>query len=67
LPERLASQNRALRIVELAEARVEPGGEGVGLQQAQAKAVDRRDPGAVELAGEVVATSFGERGANARA
>ena len=43
------------RVVELAEARVEPDGERVRLQQPVAEAVDRRDPGTVELAGEVVA------------
>ena len=67
LPERLAPEHRALRVVELAEARIEPGGERIGLQEPQAEAVDGRDPGAVELAREVVAPALGERGADARA
>src|SRR5581483_7378056 len=37
--ERLAAEHRRLRVVQLAEARVEAGGEGVGLQQPQAEAV----------------------------
>src|SRR6185437_2293709 len=37
--------------------RVEPGRERIRLQQPEAEAVDRRDPGAVELAREVVAAS----------
>src|SRR5581483_4779464 len=67
VPERLAPEDGALRLVELAEARIEPGGEGIRLQQPQAEAVDRRDPGAVELAREVVAPALGERSADARA
>src|SRR5581483_3269773 len=67
VPERLAPEDGALRLVELAEARSEPGGEGIRLQQAEAEAVDRRDPGAVELAREVVAPALGERSADARA
>ncbi len=51
--ERLLADHHALRVVELTEARVEPGCERVSLQQAKAEAVDGRDPRAVELAGEV--------------
>src|SRR5262249_55435257 len=52
--ERLAAEHAALTVVENAEARVDPGGERVRLQQAVAEAVDGRDPGAVEPALEVV-------------
>ena len=52
--EGLGAQHRRLRLVELAEARVEPGLERVRLQQPVAEAVDGRDPGAVELARKVV-------------
>ncbi len=67
LLERLTAQHRALRIVELAEARVEPCRERIALQQPQAEAVDRRDPRAVELTGEILAPALRERSANARA
>ena len=46
-------EHARLVVVEHAEARVEPGRERVRPQQAVAEAVDGRDPGAVELAGEV--------------
>ncbi len=55
LAEGLASQDAALAVVEHAEARVDPGCERVGLQEPVAEAVDRRDPGSVEISGEVVA------------
>src|SRR5207247_75918 len=45
----------------------EAGGEGVRLQQPQAEAVDRRDPGAVELAGEIGPTALVQRRADAGA
>ena len=48
--ERLAAQHRAMLLVELVEARVDPDLEGVGAEQPGAEAVNRRDPGAVELA-----------------
>src|SRR5919198_1176999 len=51
--ERLAAHDRALRLVELAEARVDPDRERMRAEQAGAEAVDGRDPGAVELPGEV--------------
>src|SRR5205807_2261483 len=51
--ERLAPYDRALRLVELAEARVDPDRERVPAQEAGAEAVDGRDPGAVELPREV--------------
>src|SRR5205823_12925667 len=66
LSERLGAQHGRLRLVELAEARVEPGRERVRLEEAGAEAVDGRDPGAVELAREVVAAPLGERRADPR-
>src|SRR5262249_3862862 len=62
--ERLRAEHRALRLVELAEARVEAGGERIRLQQASTEAVDRRDPRPVELAGKVVTAPLDERRAN---
>ena len=67
LAERLRPQHRRLRLVELTEARVEPGGERVGAEEAGAEAVDRRDPGSVELTREVVPAAPGEGCANPRA
>ena len=52
--ERLAAEHRRLVVGELVEARVEPDGERMGVQQPRAEAVDRRDPRPVELPGEVV-------------
>ena len=62
--ERLRAEHGRLRFVELAEARIEPGRERIGPEQAGAEAVDRRDPGAVELTGEVVPAALGERRAD---
>ena len=67
LVERLAREHRRLRLVELAEARVEPGLERIRLQQPIAEAVDRRDPGAVERPRQVVAPSAAQLPADARA
>ena len=67
LLERLAPEHRRLRVVELAEARVEAGGERIRLEQAEAEAVDRRDPRAVELAREIVAAAARKLRADARA
>ncbi len=58
--ERLAADDPALALVEHAEARVEPGREWMRLQEPQAEAVDRGDPGAVEGAREVVPAELGE-------
>src|SRR5207302_930525 len=58
-PEGFAPQHRALRVVQLPEAWVEPGRERIGLEQPQAEAVNRRDPGAVELTGEIVSPALG--------
>ena len=54
LAERLRAEHGRLCLVELAEMRVEPGGERIRPEEAGAEAVDRRDPGAVELTREVV-------------
>ena len=59
--ERLTADDAALAVVEHAEARVEPGGERMRLQQPQAEAVDGRDPGAVERPREVVAAGSRRR------
>src|SRR5206468_4732071 len=50
-----------------AEAPVETGGEWIRLQEPVAEAVDRRDPRAVELAGEIGATELEQPRANASA
>jgi hypothetical protein len=67
LVERLPAEHGGLRLVELAESGVEAGLERVGLEQPVAEAVDRRDPRAVELAGEVVPSAFAQRRADAPA
>ena len=56
--ERLTTDDAPLTVVQHPETRVETGGERVRLQQPQAEAVDRRDPGAVERAGEIVAAEL---------
>ena len=53
--ERLAGEDSRLVLVEHAEDRVDRGLERMRLQEPVAEAVDGRDPGAVELAREVVA------------
>ena len=65
--ERLAPDHRAVLVVELAEARVDPHRKRVRSQEARAEAVDRRDPRAVEPPREVVAAARVERRADARA
>ncbi len=62
--ERLPAENDRARVLELAEPRVEPGGERMRPQQATAEAVDRRDPGAVELAREIRTAALAQRGAD---
>ena len=66
LLERLAAQHRALRLVELAKTRVQTCCERVRLQQAEAEAVDGRDPRTVELAGEIGPSALRQRGPDAR-
>lgn len=56
--ERLAPDHAALALVEDPEARIEPGLEGVRLQKSQAEPMDRRDPGAVERASEIVSAEL---------
>ena len=51
--ERLALQHARLRLVEHPEPRVDAGCERIGGQEPAAEAVDRRDPGAVEVAREI--------------
>src|SRR6185437_8413728 len=65
--ERLGAEHRRLSLLELAEARIEAGGERICLEQARAEAVDRRDPGSVELTREVVPPALGERRADSGA
>ncbi len=62
--ERLAREHARLVLVEDPEVRVDAGLEGVRLQQSVAEAVNRRDPGAVELAGEIVPVELGQAAAN---
>ena len=62
--ERFPADDRALRLVELAEAWVDPDREGMRPQQPRAEAVDGRDPCAVEPARQVVAAPLAERGAD---
>ena len=64
--ERFPAEHGGARILELAEPRVEAGGERMGAQQAAAEAVNRRDPGAVELACEVGTAALAQRGPDAR-
>ena len=52
--ERLAADHRAVLLVELAEARVDPDRERMRAQEPRAEAVDGRDPRAVEPPREVV-------------
>ena len=60
LGEGLRPKHGGLALVEDAEARVEPGLEGMRPQEPVAEAVDRRDPPAVEIAREVVALDLDE-------
>src|SRR5207244_12233784 len=60
LLERLAGEHARLVLVQDAEVRIDPGLERMGLQQAMTEAVDRRDPGPVQLAREIVAVELAE-------
>ena len=62
--EGFARQHPRLVLVEHPEVGVDSGFEGMRLQQPMAEAVDRRDPGAVELAREVVPLELGQPLAN---
>ena len=64
--ERLAAEHRGAGVLELAEARIEPGGERMRAEQPCAEAVDRRDPGSVELAREIGAATLAQRRADPR-
>ena len=65
--ERLTPDHRAVLVVELAEARVDPHRKRMRSQEARAEAVDRRDPRAVEPPREVMPAARVERRADARA
>src|SRR5205085_8446266 len=65
--ERLAAQDGPLRLVELAEAWVDPDLERVRPEQPGAEPVDGRDPRAVERTGEVLPTALDERRPDPRA
>ncbi len=62
--EGLAADHAALAVVQHTEPWIEAGGERVRLQQPQAEAVDRRDPGSVEGASEIVAAELVQAGAD---
>ena len=62
--ERLAREHAGLVLVEHAEVRVDRSLERVRLQEAVAEAVNRGDPGAVELTREVVPVELRESAAN---
>src|SRR5262249_43164109 len=64
--ERLTTQDRRARILDLAETWVEAGRERVRAENPVAEAVDRRDPRAVELASEVGPITVAKRRSNAR-
>ena len=65
--ERLSTQDRRARILELPEPWIEADGEGMRLQEPVAEAVNRGDPGAVELAREIGAVTLDECRSNPRA
>ena len=67
LVERLDQQHRRLGLVEHAKPRVEPGRERVLAKEPRAEAVNRRDPGAVELARQLRPAELGEPSADSRA
>ena len=60
LLERLAGEYPRLVLVQHAETRVDAGLEGMGLEQAMTEAVDRRDPGAVQLPRQVMPAELGK-------
>ena len=60
LLERLACEYGGVRFLELSEARIETGLERVRPEQPVAEAVDRGDPGSVELPSQVVARHASE-------
>ena len=60
LRKRLRPDDRRLALVEHAEAGVEPGLEGVRVEEPVAETVDGRDPGALDFTGQVVALQLDE-------
>ena len=65
LLERLTAEHTRLAVVEHAKTGVESGREGIRLQEPMAEAVNRRDPGAVELAREIVPAAVEQLAADA--
>ena len=65
--ERLATEHRGAGVLELSETRIEPGGERMCAEQPCTEAVDRGDPGSVELAREIGAPALAKRRADPRA
>ena len=65
--EGLGPQHARLALVEHSEPRVDAGRRRIGAQQPVAEAVNGRDPGAVELAGEIGAAGLHEPRPDARA
>jgi hypothetical protein len=56
----LPSEHGCSRLLDLAEARIEPCGKGMRAQHATAEAVDGRDPCAVQVASEIRAAALAE-------
>ena len=65
--EGLCAQHARLALVEHPEPRIDTGRRGIGAEQPVTEAVDGRDPGAVELAGEIGAPRLQEPRPDARA
>ena len=65
--ESLRLENERLRLVQHAERGVDAGGKRIGAEHATAEAVDRGDPGAVELEREVGTAPLEQSGADAGA
>ncbi len=65
--EGFARKHERLLGIEHAEVRVDSGGDGVLAQQPAAEAVNGRDPGSIELAGEIMALALVQSRADARA
>ena len=61
----LSSEHGCTRLLDLAEARIEPCGKGMRAQHATAEPVDGRDPRAVEIASEIGAAALAKSRADA--
>src|SRR5262245_53026631 len=64
--ERLRTQDAGLALVEHTEARIDASSGRVGPKQSMAEAMDGRDPGTVQLAGEVCAADLDKPGPDPR-